>query len=326
MNPPFYHYGRIQTLDSLRHPLGMEPGGLRNLARRASSMYFVAQRLPKDDGSERIVYDTRQPLKAVLQRINQHILSRVQYPDYLTGGVPGKDYKSNVQIHAGAATVVKEDIANFYPSVTADVVFDVWRRFFGFAEEVAVVLTALTTRNGHLEQGAPTSGYLANLALWDVEFKLVRRLAERGITAYSRHVDDMGMSSQRRLNGDEIAWAVSQLYGVLRRKGLQAKRAKHKVMHDNGPIVVLKLISNEKPSLPAKERSRVRAIVHRFLKTAEAGTDMGRLMSELPRVRGQAYKVKRFHPTEGAQLVEQVDRAALLIQRLGATVSASSQV
>ncbi|CAN7677413.1 reverse transcriptase family protein [Caballeronia sp. LjRoot29] len=304
----------------------MSPDALRDLAHRASGMYYIAQRIPKEDGSLRIVYDTRQPLKAVLQRLNQTILRRVIYPPYLTGGVPGKDYKSNVELHAGAATVIKEDITQFYPSVTAEIVFDVWRRFFAFSEEVAEVLTAVTTRNGHLEQGAPTSGYLANLALWDVEPKLLRRLMERGVTAYSRHCDDVVMSSTSRMPNDQIAWAVGQVYGMLRHKGLQAKRTKHKVMHDGNAIVILKLVSNEKASLPAVERSRVRALVHQYVKAATLGADLEHLIRDLPRVRGQAHKVKRFHPTEGAQLVARVNEAAILIKQLSSNVIAHPAV
>jgi hypothetical protein len=314
MNAAFYPHDRVQSVESLRYPLGFGPDELRKLARRASRMYFVAKRVIKDDGTERLLYDTRPPLKAVLQRINEHFLRQVRYPEYLTGGVPGKDYKSSVDIHAKAATVIKEDITKFYPSVGDAVVFDIWRRFFAFSEDVADLLTQLTTRDGHLEQGAPTSGYLANLALWDVEPHVVERLAARGVSRYSRHVDDICMSSDQHLDGQEIAWAVSQVYGMLREKDLQGKRSKHMVLRSNRPITILKLIGNEKASLPAKERSRVRALVHRFCTAVKAGEDLDLLVAELPRVRGQVYKVKRFHASEGAQLAERVDEAARLLR------------
>lgn len=314
MNAAFYPHDRVQSVDSLRHPLGLGPEDLRKLAMRASRMYFVAKRVIKDDGTERLLYDTRLPLKTVMQRINEHFLRRVRYPDYLTGGLPGKDYKSSVDIHAKASTVIKEDITKFYPSVMESTVFDIWHRFFGFGDEVSDLLARLTTRDGHLEQGAPTSGYLANLALWDVEPHVVERLAARGLSRYSRHVDDICISCDRRLDGDEIAWAVSQVYGMLREKDLQAKRSKHVVMRSSSPIMILKLVANQKASLPTKERSRVRALVHRFCSDVDAGKDLDILAAELPRVRGQVYKVKRFHPTKGLQLAARVDEAARLLR------------
>lgn len=40
----------------------------------------------------------------------------------MTGGVPEKDYTDSVKIHAGARTVITEDISKFYSSVGIDVV------------------------------------------------------------------------------------------------------------------------------------------------------------------------------------------------------------
>ena len=158
-------------------------------------MYFIAKTQLKADGSTRVLYDTQEPLMTVLKRINENFLKRVIYPSYLTGGLPGKDYTHSVSVHAGAKVVVKEDIAQFFPSVSYEVVFDIWKNFFGFAAEVAELLTMLTVRDGHLEQGAPTSGYLANLALWDVEGRFVKNLALQGFNQYSRHVDDLTFQS-----------------------------------------------------------------------------------------------------------------------------------
>jgi retron-type reverse transcriptase len=277
-------------------------------------MYFVARRIAKEDGEFRVLFDTREPLKSVLKRINLNFLSRVKYPSYLTGGVPGKDYKSSVDQHAGANTVIKEDIKKFFPSVTSAMVFDIWSRFFGFAPEVSDVLTLLTTRDGHLEQGAPTSGYLANLVLWDLESPMIDRLAEHGITRYTRHVDDICMSSTKHLQPAEMSSAVAQVYGMLAAKGLKPNRPKHKTQRGGQSIKILKLVANTKASLPKKERSRIRALVHGFVRRVAEGEDAQNLQTELPRVRGQVYKLKRFHTGKGTRLVTQIDAAASVLK------------
>lgn len=314
MSAQHYPFDRIQSIESLRHPLGMEPNMLMRLARRASGLYFVAKTQEKADGSKRVLYDTREPLKSVLHRINDHFLRRVHYPDYLTGGVPGKDYTDSVKLHSGAKTVVTEDIAKFYPSVTFDVVKDIWGNFFGFADDVADLLAMLATRDGHLEQGAPTSGYLANLALWDVEPQMIKKLTGIGITAYTRHVDDIAMSCPDALSASKVDWIVRTVTSTLALKGLLVHAGKHEVMQANGQIKILKLLGNAKPSLMPTERSRVRALVHTFCQRVDAGEDLAELDRQLPRVRGQAYKVKRFHPHKGAQLVLQVDQAAKVLR------------
>lgn len=304
-----YPFARIQSLEALEHPLGQRVETLHHLAETASARYFVARRLLKEDGTERVLFDVRPPLKGVLKRINIHFLSRVQYPPYLTGGVPKKDYKSSADLHAGGAVLVKEDITKFYPSVKKDVVFGIWAEFFGFAPEVAALLTELTIRDGHLEQGAPTSGYLANLALWDVEPRAVAKLHALGFTRYSRHVDDIAFSSKTRVEKSALSEAVSVVYGMLAHKGLRPNRRKHRVLDSSQPMTVLKLVANQKASLPAKERRRVRAVVHQFVTRAEVSPSSPEVQAELPKVRGQAYKVKRFHPTRGEKLVEQIAQA-----------------
>ena len=314
MKDPRYPFDRVQSVESLRHPLGVLPTDLAQLARRASDMYFVAKTQLKADGSTRILYDTQEPLKIVLKRINENFLKRVIYPSYLTGGLPGKDYTHSVRVHAGAKVVVKEDISQFFPSVSHEVVFDIWKNFFGFAAEVAELLTMLTVRDGHLEQGAPTSGYLANLALWDIEGQFVKNLAAQGFTQYSRHVDDITFSSLSHVSPSRINWAVRTVTKSLATKGLLIHQGKHEVMHSNGQLKILKLVGNSKPSLPPKERSRVRALIHTFSKKVESGDDLEDALQMLPRMRGQAYKVKRFHSREGGLLVEQVEKAAVLLR------------
>lgn len=317
MSAPHYPFDRVQSVGSLRHPLGMEPISLMRLARRASGLYFVAKVQEKADGSKRVLYDTREPLKTILHRINENFLRRVQYPDYLTGGLPGKDYTDSVKLHTGAKTVITEDIAKFYPSVTFDVVKDIWVNFFGFADDVADLLSMLTTRDGHLEQGAPTSSYLANLALWDVEPQMIGKLAHIGITNYSRHVDDITMSCPHNLSASQVNWIFRMVASTLALKGLLIHSGKHEAMYANGQIKILKLLGNTKPSLPPAERSRVRALVHTFCQRVYAGDGLNELEQQLPRIRGQAYKVKRFHSHKGTQLVLQVDQAAkVLLSRL----------
>ncbi|WP_316679568.1 reverse transcriptase family protein [Ralstonia chuxiongensis] len=314
MNAPRYPHQRVQSIESLRHPLGMGPSELLALAKRASHLYRIAKTVPKDDGTVRVLYDTREPLKAVLGRINEHFLRRVIYPDYLTGGVPRKDYTDSVKIHVGAKSVIKEDISKFYPSVSFDVVREIWSGFFGFADEVSDLLTMLTTRDGHLEQGAPTSGYLANLALWDIESQLIAQIASAGATRYSRHVDDITISSPEHLSASRVDWIVRMVAGALASKGLRVNASKHEVMQAGGQIKILKLVGNAKPSLPPKERSRVRALVHTFCLRVESGESPEELELLLPRVRGQAHKVKRFHRRAGERLVEQVNQAAQLLK------------
>ena len=55
----------------------------------------------KKDGTIRICYDAKPPLKAMQARIKCLILKRVTYPSYLMGGLSERDYVRNAKVHAG---------------------------------------------------------------------------------------------------------------------------------------------------------------------------------------------------------------------------------
>ncbi|WP_253445646.1 reverse transcriptase family protein [Halomonas sp. Y3] len=189
-NAPSYNQRRIGTLNALHLPLGMSVDELLSLAQRADGLYRIAKSITKPDGSIRNTYDALAPLKEVHRRIKSQILDHVDYPPYLTGSVKGCDYKVNAALHTNARIVINEDISGFFPSTSAERVFNIWRGLFGFSQDVSQCLTQLTTRQGELPQGAITSSFLANLVFWQDEPALHARFASQGLI-YSRYVDDI---------------------------------------------------------------------------------------------------------------------------------------
>ena len=133
----------IRCLASLARALRTDESHLESLARRANQLYRIAKEVPKDDGSVRHTYDAQKPLKDIHRLIKLEILDRVSFPTYLTGSIKGRDYKTNATLHNGAKIVISEDISTFFPTTTPVIIFDVWRHFFGFSQEVATCLTQL---------------------------------------------------------------------------------------------------------------------------------------------------------------------------------------
>jgi hypothetical protein len=71
----------------LRCPPDKNVASLLRLADEANSHYYVAGRKRKPDGSERILLDARYPLKTIHGRIQAMILKKVEFPEYLQGGI-----------------------------------------------------------------------------------------------------------------------------------------------------------------------------------------------------------------------------------------------
>jgi hypothetical protein len=66
----------------------------------------------------RIIDNPDDILKALQTTINEKLLKRVVFPNYLCGGVPGKSILDNVLMHFDAPVLVTVDIKSFFRRIT----------------------------------------------------------------------------------------------------------------------------------------------------------------------------------------------------------------
>jgi hypothetical protein len=130
-----------------------------------------------------------------LKRVQQAILAR-----YLAAEAPhpaavayqkGKSTAHHVWAHAGAEIIVTADVQDFFPNTREDRVEDWWRE--RLAGDLARLLARLTTHQGGLPQGAPTSPALSNLVNREMDGRLAHR-AESAGARYTRYCDDLAFS------------------------------------------------------------------------------------------------------------------------------------
>lgn len=308
---PFYRHAPIQNLDTLAEVLEVSREQLTRIARSADRSYRCAPQ-KKKDGSPRITWDAYRQLKAVQHMIKVRILAQVTYPLYLQGGIRDRenprDHARNAAIHAGHACVINEDIADFFPSITAAQVRDIWVHVFRFPADVSDCLTSLSTRRGQLPQGAKTSNHLANLTFWRDEHELVRHLATKGWT-YSRLTDDITVSCPQAMSLRLKSEVISKIYAFIKRNGYKPKYKKHAVFDHSERMLVNNLVVNERPALPHQERAAIRQLVHRTAKALIAGNGSA-TPDLLPRVRGKIGKLKRFHPRNAQKLAAKLRQAS----------------
>lgn len=300
-NHPYYNSKPIRSLAALSKALKLDEDALFYIVENVSSLWKNPHKIKKEDGSSRIVNDARPRLKALHKRIYSEILSKVIYPPYITGSVKGHDYSSNAAIHMNKSIVIAEDIKSFFPNTTAGLVHEIWQHFFGFSSDVADVLTKLTTKDDCLPQGGVCSSYLANLAFWDIEGDVYSGFKASGIE-YSRYVDDITISSIAVLNKSDKTKAISTIYGMLIKKGYRPKRSKHEIQTQLKPMIVTKLMVNDKVSLTNKERNKIRAAVYQLENRINNGERGYVVATDLTKVTGRIGVLNRFHKIEGKQL------------------------
>lgn len=224
--------------------------------------WYTSYDEPKKSGGVRTIYKPNGRLKVVQHRILKHILDSFLWPEYLQGGVKGRSYKTNAQLHAGKVTLVHEDIQDFYPSVTASMVMSVWCDLCAFPTEIGERLTELTTYRGFLPQGAPTSTHLGNLVLFDVEPTLNDELTNLGFF-YSRYVDDMIISAEWKMKHEELALVRQLVCSMLQHEGLEPNLRKRSVQYNSGKMQVHGLnVNRSRPTRSKAELANIRTAVH----------------------------------------------------------------
>lgn len=303
---PHYPYDPFGSLSTLAKPFRVSRETLLSIAQAPRGYYRCIPIERK--GKVRETWDALAPLKSIQARIQCLILRKVRYPRYLQGGIKdeeqARDFVSNASLHCGRRVVISEDIENFFPSIPSDLIHDLWCSLFHFPHHIADVLTGLTTLEGYLPQGAKTSSYLANLALWRREPHLVESLKRQGFT-YSRYVDDITLSTDRRLTGNEIANVIRQVARMCSRSGFRLKRSKHSVTTSGNRMSATGLTVNRRASLPKKFRSQTRALVHQCERLANTSKEMRQtphFAAEWNRASGKVALLQRLHPTEGNPL------------------------
>ena len=320
---PSYKNRPIGSEEALARKLGVSIDALRRLTRDADDLYRGPKIRLKSDGKPRHTYDALPRLKRLHDNIQKRILQQVVFPDYLMGGLSdptqARGYVRNAKAHAGARLVVGEDVENFFPSVTTERVRSVFLHVFHFPAPVAEMLAKLCTRQGSLPQGAITSTYLANLALYRWEPELYRTLTAMGIP-YTRFVDDMHASVRTRISAASRTRLVGLMRGTLERAGLRPKRKKQFVAAAGTAMRVHHLNVNDRPSRDRRYRSKLRSDVHQLELMASAGeftTEFER------RLRSASTRVGALAPLNPGDARRLKPRVRVLVRKLRARRSAS---
>ena len=131
------------------------------------------------------------------------------------------------------------------------------------------ILVRLITHEDRLPQGAPTSGYLLNLACTTLDKAIYRLLAEQAEDLrYTRYADDLTISSRGAIP-TEIRQAIPRLirnngYLVNPMKIRYASRDRNQRLEVTGLI-----LEKGKVRIPADTLDRYRATIHRATLTTD---------------------------------------------------------
>lgn len=216
--------------------------------------------IPKPRGGVRRLEIPDDETKSLQRRILNYLLQALNAHPLACGFEPDTSIVHAALPHQGKPLIVKMDVRRFFESTTSERV----RTYFegiGWDTEAAALLTRLTTHNGHLPQGAPTSPRLSNLVNTRMDEALLRLVKRHG-GSFSRYADDITMSFPfvRGRTARGLSQAVRRIlkqYGYTMHGG-----SKLKFLRKNQQQRVLGLVVNESVNLPRKTRRWLRAVKH----------------------------------------------------------------
>lgn len=293
----------------LAHRLGTPLPELRDLAQETDAHYRRWEKTNEKTGKVRHYKVPIGPLKAVQRRILRRILNEYELPDAAHGGVKGRSPMTNGSQHCGKSLVVTQDIRDFFPSVSHRQVASMFAREFGAGSEVEWLLTRLTTIDGQLPQGAPTSTAIANLLLASAVDRPAQATAREHAVTVTRFVDDFAYS------GANARSLINSTARASSKVGLRTWRRKRKLRimpaSTRQEVTGLTVNSPAGPSVPREKRDQVRAAIHQL---RELPVEMER--SAIQSIRGRVNHVSRYNAGSGARLTRLLER--VVNERMGA--------
>lgn len=165
---------------------------------------------------------------------------------------------ANASQHVGKKYLLNIDLKDFFPSITAKRVKDQFRsNLFGFNEQISSALTLLTTFNGKLPIGAPTSPVISNFICYQLDADL-KRFCEIHQLLYSRYADDLTFSSDDPISPTTIV----DIKHLVENHNFEINSNKTRLTTLNRRQVVTGITVNEKVNVDRKLIKKIRAMSH----------------------------------------------------------------
>jgi RNA-directed DNA polymerase len=300
-------------------------GRERRIAAEAPHRYryrWVAKR----SGSARLVEIPCSRLQTIQKRVLRGIIAAIPPHAAAHGFRTGCSIKTYVESHVGHFIVLKLDLADFFPTITAARITALFLTA-GYPEPVARLLAGLSTnsapslvwkesaappqtaetwrarklyREPHLPQGASTSPALANLCAYRLDCRL-SGLAKSAGASYTRYADDLAFSGDARFSRQVQRFHIHAC-AVALEEGFVVQTRKTRIMRQGNRQCIAGVVVNDRPNIRRDQFDTLKAILHNCVKHGfESQNRLGHhdFRSHLL---GRIAHVGSIHPERGAKL------------------------
>lgn len=222
--------------------------------------------IPKRNGKKRKIEAPDDELKKVQYKLIKTCkLFRLPPGQFAHGFIKGRNVATAMMPHVNKKYVIKFDIKDFFNSIKLpntkltckETPFDMktLKPFFKCKKKNCNIALCYKDKDQHLPQGAPTSPTLANLYLWNADYKIAKTLAAIDVD-YTRYVDEIILSSNSR----NIFVTKTIIKNILKPYNLELNDEKTRVFKNRK--CVLSIVVNKKLNIPRTLKKNLRAAQH----------------------------------------------------------------
>lgn len=218
--------------------------------------FYTRFRIPKRKGGYRELIDPAPELKFLQRTVLDFLTDTLQLLPHNAahGFVKHRDMYTNALQHKGSRHIVAMDLADFFPSITEELLqtklSDI--SFLAQAEshEFLNSVIQLATLDGCLPQGSPLSPFLSNLIMIDFDYHISLTLKEfNQFIRYSRYADDMTFSSQKPIDLANIKLMVNTVIHQRYNDQIKVQESKTKYLMNTKRCFITGIKYNQEKNL-----------------------------------------------------------------------------
>ncbi|KHJ37786.1 retron-type reverse transcriptase [Pedobacter glucosidilyticus] len=227
--------------------------------------------IKKKRGGARQICEPEKHLKSIQKRLNYFLQAYYLWikPNEVHGFVVNPHYLGihcniveNAKVHVNKKDVLNIDLKDFFPSISAQQVKNIFSsNYFNFNEQISTALTLLTTYEGKLPIGAPTSPVISNFICHQLDNDLITFCKQNNLT-FTRYADDLTFSSDNTISDDNTL----NIFDLIKKNQFEINEKKVRLKRSHRKQTVTGLTVNSKVNVDRKLLKKIRAMLHDLVK------------------------------------------------------------
>jgi retron-type reverse transcriptase len=295
--------------------LGYKPKALSYILYKiADEDKYTEFTIPKKSGGERIIKapvpqlkNLQSRLASLLEECIEETNQKCNFPSISHGFKRKHSIITNAEVHKKRRHVFNIDIKDFFQSINFGRVrgFFIKNKHFELGPNVATVIAQIACHANGLPQGSPCSPIISNIIGHLLDVRMVR-LAKRYNCTYSRYVDDLTFSTNKKefpaeiaskICDDENGWTIgNRLANEIEKVGFLINEKKTSMQFKTRRQVTTGLVVNKKVNIKREYYKNIRAMCHSLFGSGKfmAGDSVG-THNQLEGMLSHVFHIKKNH-------------------------------